>query len=180
MKRSPALLLCGLATLALWGCHKDGSLQVRWVFDDGASVPQSAADGCGKHGVDSILISSFDTGSDSDQVQALCAPGVVTRSVPAGTWTVVVQALDPQGFLIQAAQADAGVAPQTDAGAAPLGFRLSQTQTGLVVIDDGPPVPVPVTFIPLPACMDGVDNDGDGRVDLDDPDCADNPYGTHE
>jgi hypothetical protein len=178
MERSAALLLSGLAALALSGCHQNGSLQVSWVFDDGASAPQNAADGCGQHGVDSILISSFDTGSDSDQVQALCAPGMVTRPVPAGTWTVVVQALDPQGVLIQA-QTDAGVAPQTDAGMAP-GFRLSQTQAGLVVTDDGPPVPFVVTFAPLPACMDGVDNDGDGRVDLDDPDCANDPYGTHE
>jgi hypothetical protein len=193
MERSPALLLCGLAGLALSGCHKDGSIQVSWVFDDGAGGKQSAADGCGQHGVDSILISSFDTGSDTDQVQALCAPGVVTRPVPAGTWTVVVQALDPQGVLIQAEagvapqtdagmapQAEAGAAPQTDAGVASPGFHLSQTQAGVVVADDGPPVPVAVTFTPLPACMDGVDNDGDGRVDLDDPDCANDPYGTHE
>jgi hypothetical protein len=57
---------------------------------------------------------------------------------------------------------------------------MSKQTGGLVVADDGPPVPVPFTFPTLPACMDGVDNDGDGRVDLDDPDCANNPYGTHE
>jgi len=32
-----------------------------------------------------------------------------------------------------------------------------------------------VTLIPQPQCRDGVDNDLDGRVDLDDPDCAGNP-----
>jgi hypothetical protein len=176
MGRSQALLgACAL--LAVAGCHKDGSIQVSWVFDDGAGGQQSAADGCGQHGVDSVLISSFDTGSDSDQVQALCAPGVVTRPVPAGTWTVTVQALDPQGVLIQA---DAGVDPQADAGVDPSSFRLIQTQAGLVVTDDGPPASFGVTFEPLPACMDGVDNDGDGRVDLDDPGCGLNPRGTHE
>lgn len=178
-------LLGACALLAVAGCHHDGSIQVSWVFDDGVGGQQSAADGCGQHGVDSVLISSFDTGSDSDQVQALCAPGVVTRSVPAGTWTVTVQALNPQGALIQAdagpaPPADGGANPPTDGGVNPTGFLLIQTQFGLVVTDDGPPVSVAVTFNPLPACMDGVDNDGDGRVDLDDPDCGLNPYGTHE
>jgi hypothetical protein len=31
-----------------------------------------------------------------------------------------------------------------------------------------------------PACSDGVDNDTDGRIDLDDPDCGNNPFGTTE
>jgi hypothetical protein len=183
MGRSSALLrACALlAFFVVSGCHHDGSIQVSWMFDNGSGGQQSAADGCGQHGGDSVLISSFDTGSDSDQVQALCAPGVVTRSVPAGTWTVTVQALNPQGTLIQGvAPIDAGVNPQTDGGINPPGFLLSQTGFDLVVTDDGPPALFAVTFNPLPACMDGVDNDGDGRVDLDDPDCGLNPYGTHE
>ena len=115
------------------------------------------------------------TGTDSDQVQTLCAPGVVTRAVPAGTWTVTVQVLDAQGNLIQAA---AGVDPQTNVAQAAI--IMNGQQGGLVVADDSPSVPVSFTFKTLPACMDGVDNDGDGRVDLDDPDCADDPYGSHE
>ncbi len=165
------MLLCGLAALAISGCHQDGSLQVSWAFTDA-----TAADGCGQHGVDSVLVTAGDTGSDSDQVQALCAPGVVTRAVPAGTWTVTVLALDAQGNLIQA---PAGVDPKTNVAQAAI---IMNGQTGdLVVADDSPPVAVPpFTFMPLPACMDGVDNDGDGRVDLDDPDCANDPYGPHE
>jgi len=34
-----------------------------------------------------------------------------------------------------------------------------------------------VTLTPLPTCADGVDNDGNGRVDLDDPVCMGNPRG---
>jgi hypothetical protein len=170
MERSRALLLCGLAALALSGCHQDGSLQVSWAFGDG-----TAADGCGQHGVDSVLVNSGDTGSDSDQVQALCAPGVITRAVPAGTWTVTVLALDAQGNLIQA---PAGVDPTTKTPQAAI--IMSMQTPGLVVADDSPSVAVPFTFPTLPACMDGVDNDGDGRVDLDDPDCALDPYGPHE
>jgi hypothetical protein len=174
MERSPALLLCGLVALALSGCHQNGSLQVSWAFMDVTGL-QSAADGCGQHGVDSVLVNSGDTGTDSDQVQALCAPGVVTRAVPAGTWTVTVLALDAQGNLIQA---PAGTDPKTLVAQAAI---IMNGQTGgLVVADDTPPVPVSFTLPTLPACMDGVDNDGDGRVDLDDPDCANDPYGTHE
>jgi hypothetical protein len=157
MWRSLALLLGGLAALASAGCRQDGSLQVSWSFVG----PQSAADGCGQHGVDSVLVTSVDTGSDSDQVQAICTLGVVTRPVPAGTWTVSVQALDPQGNSI-------------------LVGSLGPSPVDFVVADDGPPVPVSATFAPLPACSDGVDNDGDGRVDLDDPDCLQDPMGTHE
>jgi len=36
--------------------------------------------------------------------------------------------------------------------------------------ENAPPIP-PVMLPPLPQCSDGVDNDLDGRVDLDDPDC---------
>ena len=174
MERSPALRLCGLAALALAGCHQDGSLQVSWAFIDATGM-QSAADGCGQHGVDSVLVNLGDTGTDSGQVQALCAPGVVTRAVPAGTWTVTVLALDAQGSLIQA---PAGTDPTTQTAQAAI--VMSQQTGGLLVADDGPPVPVAFMFPTLPACMDGVDNDGDGRVDLDDPGCADDPYGTHE
>jgi hypothetical protein len=172
MERSPALLLCGLAALALAGCHQNGSLQVSWTFMDVTGI-QSAADGCAQHGVDSVLVNLGDTGTDSDQVQALCAPGVVTRAVPAGTWTVTVLALDAQGNLIQFAGDPSDL---TDHPA----ITMNGQTGGLVVADDSPPVPVSFPLPTLPACMDGVDNDGDGRVDLDDPDCANNPYGTHE
>jgi hypothetical protein len=176
MERSPALLLCGLAALALAGCHQNGSLQVSWTFMDVTGI-QSAADGCAQHGVDSVLVNSGDTGTDSDQVQALCAPGVVTRAVPAGTWTVTVLALDAQGNLIQSPQ-NPPKDPTT--GSIPAAIVMNRQTGGLVVADDSPPVPVSFPLPTLPACMDGVDNDGDGRVDLDDPDCANNPYGTHE
>lgn len=33
-------------------------------------------------------------------------------------------------------------------------------------------------FPPLPVCADGIDNDGDGKVDLSDPDCADANWGS--
>ena len=42
------------------------------------------------------------------------------------------------------------------------------------------PVPSASTCSPRAACSDGVDNDRDGRVDLDDPDCQNDPRGTTE
>jgi hypothetical protein len=40
--------------------------------------------------------------------------------------------------------------------------------------------PEPVVLTPRPECSDGVDNDGDGRVDVDDPDCMGDPNRTAE
>src|SRR2546423_1078369 len=52
------------------------------------------------------------------------------------------------------------------AGAAP----LVDTSGGSAQVNvPGAPAPVQV---PLPACADGADNDGDGLVDLADPDCT--------
>jgi hypothetical protein len=44
---------------------------------------------------------------------------------------------------------------------------------------DGPVAEFLVPLTPPPACNDGIDNDGDGLVDLADPDCTD-LGGTHE
>ena len=51
-----------------------------------------------------------------------------------------------------------------------------------VTVTVGELVTVPGSvFLPrLPECSDGVDNDRDGRVDLDDPDCAGDAEGEHE
>jgi hypothetical protein len=44
---------------------------------------------------------------------------------------------------------------------------------------DGPVAEFSVQLTPPPVCNDGIDNDGDGLVDLADPDCTD-LGGTHE
>ena len=41
-----------------------------------------------------------------------------------------------------------------------------------IAITDGGLATFSVTLEARPACRDGIDNDRDGRVDLDDPDCA--------
>ena len=164
MPRSLALGLCATAGLALAmaSCKQDGSYRVSWSFMPATSTSPSenAASGCGQHGVDGILVTAVDTSTDSDRVLAICTLGQVTRGVPVGTWAFQVQAVDAQGAVI------AAVAPMQ---------VLDQT------VVDGQTTDVPqVTLSYPPACQDGIDNDGDGRVDLDDPGCAGDPNGTHE
>lgn len=162
MSRSLAPGLCAMAALAMAGCTQDGSYRVTWNFlataDPGAPV-QSAAEGCGQHGVDAIFVTASDTNADGDQVLAICTLGQVNRPVPAGTWSIQLQAVDAQATLI------GSIAPQMVSG----------------VVADGAVIELGlVTLTPRPACDDGIDNDGDGRVDLDDPDCVGDPSGTHE
>ena len=43
-----------------------------------------------------------------------------------------------------------------------------------------PATPPPAATATLPACSNGIDDDGDGLVDLEDPDCHNDPNGTSE
>jgi hypothetical protein len=158
MIRRWALALSLLAPLAAGGCRQDGTLQVSWDFV-GDEAPAGA---CGQHGVDSILILGTDTGGDGTRAVTLCTPGFRRVSVPEGTWTVAVSMLDFQGATIS------GADPNVP----------SPGGTAVVTLDA--PGTVSVHLQPPPACSDGVDNDRDGRVDLDDPDCQNDPSGTAE
>jgi hypothetical protein len=171
MSRSLALGLSAAAALAIGGCRQNGTLQVNWSFREDATTTQIAASGCGQHGVDAILVTVTDASGDDLQVTAICPPGQVSRSVPTGTWTGLLQALDAQGAVIHS--------PIDPSNPSQIPLVLSEPVT-IQVIDDGPPTAGVVTFTPLPACSDGIDNDGDGRVDLADPDCGNDPNGTHE
>jgi hypothetical protein len=166
MPRSLALGLCATValTLAMAGCKQDGSYRVSWSFMPATSTgePENAASGCGQHGVDGILVTAVDTGADSDQVLAICTSGQVTRGVPVGTWAFQVQALDAEGAVMPS------VVP-----------TVAVLDPHPVV--DGQTTDVPPVILTYPtACSDGIDNDGDGRVDLDDPGCAGDSTGLHE
>jgi hypothetical protein len=170
MPRSLALGLCATAALVVGGCQQEGTLAVAWSFQESAGTTQIAASGCGQHGVDAILVTVTDTAGNGLQITAICSPGQVSRSVPTGTWAGEVQALDAQGAVIHG-PIDPVNPDQTLVLSEPVSIQ---------VVGDGPPVAGVVTFTPLPACSDGVDNDGDGRVDLADPDCGNDPSGAHE
>ena len=159
----PAIVLAYLCLPS--GCSNDGSYQVSWTFFDGkAFMPGD----CGKTGVSAIAITGK-SGDSQDRPVVPCAPGSYTRTLPAGTWTLALTAIDAEGHIKEPAASGKLRGPPDSAQLA-----VSVTQGHLSVI------PTPVLLPPLPECRDGVDNDRDGRVDLDDPDCAGNPEGDPE
>lgn len=147
MVRRSGFVLITLAALAGVGCGDDGVVDVSWSFQSN----EPASSGCGQHGVDTIVISGLDTGGDLLRVGTPCTPGARRVEVAPGTWTIQVSMLNVQG-----------------AAANPYGTDPTQT----VTVSTDAPAAVAVQLTPPPSCADRVDNDGDGRVDNDDPDCA--------
>ena len=132
-----------------------------WTF----APYEPANTGCGQHGVDSLRVTGMSTEGDGEDVTTLCASGSFAHSVPVGTWTFTVQQLDVRGTPISPPDAQGYPVPDP-------------TATAIIAADTDTPlfVSAGIVLTPRPACDDGVDNDRDGRVDLDDLDdteCAD-------
>jgi hypothetical protein len=167
MWRSWSRMLCLAGGLWAVGCTDYGSYTVSWAFPpvEPAGANEPAATGCGKHGVDSIRLTGMSTEGDGAEVTTLCTNGQsFSQSVPVGTWTFTFQQLDVRG----------GPITPTDAQGYPV---PAPTVTATIAVDTETPLAAdPIVLTPRPACGDGVDNDAngmpDGRVDLDDPDCA--------
>ncbi len=155
MPRSLSAFLM-LAALAGVGCKQEGTLRVTWAF----AGNEPASSGCGRHGVDSIVISGADGAGDGLLTQTSCTPGVRDVTVAPGTWTVQVALFLPY----QGVGVDAGPLPPS--------------ATGMAVVTTDVPGAVSVELQAPAACSDHVDNDGDGRVDQADPGCQDG--GTQE
>jgi hypothetical protein len=151
MSRVLALGLCAALSLAGAGCSQDGRFVVAWVFGT-----QGAAAGCGQHGVDSILVTATDTTGDGTQALALCTPGQLIRAVPAGSWTIQLQAIDLEGALIPS---------------------LAAVTMPAIAVVDGAVTPVTLSLTPLPACGAG---DGGEEAGAADAGCADGSTGTPE
>lgn len=167
-----------VAALTAVGCQKTGGYTLTWSFETAGDAPAA----CGAHGVDGIRVTGASAEGDGEDVTAVCAaPGGLTHGVPVGTWTFMVHQLDVRGREIVVFQLDADGKPVVDqynqmvpvpnptTAPTPIG------QDATVTLD-------PVMLAARPACSDGVDNEPepDGRVDLDDPDCGNNPFGTTE
>ncbi len=161
--RSTMLGLCAAAVLAVASCSQNGSYRLSWIFaaDPTTDATESTSTGCGRFYVDSIMATGTDDAGDAQQIVALCTPGWVTAEAPSGTWSFLVQMLDAKGTLIQS-------------------MMPTQATTAEPITADGPQAQFSVTLVPKPACSDGIDNDGDGLVDLADPGCNGDPNGTHE
>jgi hypothetical protein len=140
----------------------DGGPDASAAGTDAGSV--EIGSGCGSHGVFGIRITGANTGSDREDVVALCPPRVLVRTVATGTWILVVHGLNANGdFKVSA---DSPI--------------LNATATDVVIHEGGEPTQVSVVLPTLPACGDGVDNDRDGRIDGDDPDCHGSTSGPSE
>jgi hypothetical protein len=136
-----------LATLAGMGCSQDGAVDVTWTFVGN----EPASSGCGQHGIDSVVVSGLDSGNNVVRLATLCTPGAARVEVAPGDWTIQVSIFDFQGHAANPEVPD---------------------PTQKVVVTTNAPAAVNVVLTPPPPCRDGVDNDGDGRVDTADPDCV--------
>lgn len=160
MERSWLRMLCLAGGLSAAGCTDYGSYQVSWTFVGGTAETVGAD--CGLHGFDSIRVIGTSSQGDSDDVSTLCPAGGLVHSVPVGTWTFAIHQLDVRGR--------------------PIDLSVPMA-VGVVSKDAAEPVkldPDTVEFTPRPVCADGIDNDGDGRVDLDDPECVADPNAVTE
>jgi len=148
-------VVAAVAALSAGACSQSGTYKMTWSFVTG----EDAASGCGAHGVQAVRITGLTDGGSTDEIVAPCTAGALSRGVSPGNWTFTAHMLDGHDrFLGTEAPAD----------------------QGQVTIGDGTTTDLTAVFTPLPACGDGVDNDGDGRVDEDDPDCNCKPDGTSE
>ena len=152
----PILSLAGALSTA--GCADHGSYKVTWTFTGG----EAASSGCGLHGVDTIHVTGASTAGDGEDLITLCAPGELTHEVPVGDWTFTFHQLDVRGQPIMPVDAQGQPVPDP-------------TATATVVKDKTLDPALTVELTARPECSDGIDNDRDGRVDLDDDDCMGDP-----
>jgi hypothetical protein len=152
----PGIVLgAALTTILLTaGCSHDGEVVVSWQFPGPPDAAETAADGCGRHGVDSVFVTGSSDQGDGASFLAVCTAGSLQRTVPTATWSFTLHALDVHGNSIQPVDVPDGM-------------------TDPMAVPEGDPIHFPaITITPRAACADGVDNDSDGRVDLADADCG--------
>jgi hypothetical protein len=166
MRRSFVPALGAVAALAAAGCTQNGGYRLSWTFysTPESAVLQSPAEGCGRHGVDSIFATGTDGTGDAVQVIALCTPGQFTGSAPNGTWTFQIQMLDAQGALIKAPARPAGVPPLLVPAAEPIS-------------SGGPTAEFVFTLNPPDPCSTYIDDTRDGAVQTAAPGCIAQPGG---
>jgi hypothetical protein len=172
LSQSYLSLACCVGGALLGACGSDGSYQVRWAFSPAAAPADPATaelnpGGCGKYGVSAIAIAAMRDDGHTDAAIVACAPGTTIRKVATGVWTLKLTALDAAGHVKD---------PDPD----PTSALLHGATTVTVDEDQLTPAAAVVLLTPLPECRDGIDNDCDGRVDLDDPGCAGDRQGTAE
>ncbi len=158
-----AAVLAAFATASI-GCGPVGTYRLSWRIA-GEAEAQFSAKECGGHGIESFDVVETSADGNVTTFRVPCGQGSISREIVPGRWTVRLNALDLNGRGPVAAdgpKAMRGVSQPFDVSAG------------------GALVQVDVVVQPRAACADRVDNDGDGRVDLDDPDCMGDPTRTSE
>ncbi|MCA9664414.1 MAG: hypothetical protein KC503_02465 [Myxococcales bacterium] len=154
-----AIALVTSLAVVVGGCGDATSYELSWTI--GCATPGDAActissvRQCSELGVDAIAARAVVGTNDEGTARFPCfdqargSASAVGPDLPGGEVTLEVSALSASGHV------------------------LSGPVSVQVVIPGEGTTPVSVD-LPAPlACADGVDNDGDGLVDLLDPDCAD-------
>jgi hypothetical protein len=149
--RPVACVLGGLALLCA-ACGSNGSYELHWTLGCPSCQIASAHD-CSRVGLDTVLVVAKQ-GSDETRAVFPCysttgGPKGKGPGLADGLTTLLVSGLTAGG--------------QTTSG--PVSVEVTIPAEGFVSAEANLPVP--------PACNDGVDNDGDGLVDLQDSGCKD-------
>jgi hypothetical protein len=137
------------SVLFLCACGSSGSYELHWTV--GHSSPESAKS-CSSVGLDMVeVIPRNEPGQRSLFACYAAGSGALGHgpSLPPGETSLEVYGLSPDGERI----------------AGPVSVQALIPNAGFVRVD--------VDLASPPACRDGVDNDGDGQVDLFDPECKD-------
>jgi hypothetical protein len=154
--RAAALVLLLAAAAGSAGCGPNGSYTLPWFV---AGETRSDAYGCSSRGVDGVQVQALhaSSGEPADLVLFPCAPHFGEHKIDAGDYILQVTPLNARGERL--------TDPRTGVAIAPVEVTVKVPASGTINLD-------PVTLTPNPACSDGVDNDGDGLIDLADPDCG--------
>jgi hypothetical protein len=146
----------GLAIASWTGCDEWGRYNLTWTFDDAAV---HSAQQCAERGIALVRVTVYAAGSDEivDQHTNQCFP--TERLGPRlnrGTYDLKVEGLRFDGKVFRHPQnGDQFVLGWVE------NVRVRNGQWTAAAVDLGR----------APRCMDGVDSDGDGRVDAMDPGC---------
>lgn len=146
-----------LGVMASAGCSSQGTyvLNLKFGTVEGPSEDVTPY-GCGFHGVAAWYL----TESGNDAGVYPCGKSTITRSTKPGSYQIIVRALDTEGN-------DTSDLPYLIAPLLPGAWPDVKVEEGKTNT-----VADPLYIEPLPQCADGVDNDCDGRVDLQDPACT--------
>ena len=158
-----AIVLLATAFLSS-ACGQQGSYELRWTIgcktpDDRESCALRSVKECSQVGLDSVEVFAQQGSAETRSVFPCFsdAEGAMGRGPELETGDVTLQIY--------------GLSPGGQKLIGPLAVETTIPSSGFVLVDVDLPRP--------PACNDGVDNDGDGLVDLHDPDCKD-PNDTSE